>query len=711
MEEKHPVVWTSVTNSLEVAALRPHQRDEMISRALQQLHIGIPIIATALIWPCRAKKVPWKVYYTGIKPNVMHRWLSARLDPSLDVTVGMLQHDLIHSLADMPPPLLIRLATLPSSPGGIWIVWLTPSSASSLPETLLSGLEPVRQMLEAVLEVEDRETQYFSASSPVYDRELIESLVHDDAYALSAFLTLARVVAKADLAFWAKAYDDVLEVTSHLGAKHSGFGFSLPRGQGMGGRVLAYGKLLEVSDYRNYSYRDPSVCEMVDDEQLRSGLALPVYYHMDSNKESRPVSAVLYTTRRAVAPFSLAERLLMQRQAQIFEQVTLEKCSRSFFLPGIHTLPEHKAAWHDLILHANRLEAVEAWASQLIKGTVIVTNNIGSPYVLAHSQRLEDIQASGSSQPGKALALSLAAPGVHLPGQVYLCPSIPLPPPQWPDFFADLVVSCNVVIARMERTQDQLDRQREQWLHALLKEKMPSHVEQDGYRLGLPIEHGQLWVLAWPHGTIHATKSVRNRMAAETVVLDCLKSPLMFFEDTMAVVLLEGQAPQKPSQVRDALLKHCGPHPLWIVHSGHYHSLHELKTTLSHMISLAQKARREGYEEYLLDIYTFGLDSLLENPTLAKDLDTFAKKLLTPLIEYDAANSSHLTETFVLAQTLGSAQAVANQLGVHVNTIRYRLHRAEDILGADRASPKEQAAMSLAAFTWLRFHTTEQTFS
>ena len=275
--------------------------------------------------------------------------------------------------------------------------------------------------------------------------------------------------------------------------------------------------------------------------------------------------------------------------------------------------------------------------------------------------------------------LSLAAPGVHPPGQVYLCPSISLPPPQWPDFFADLVVACNLVIARMEQAQDQLDRQREQWLRALLQEKSSQYVEQDGYRLGLPIERGQLWVLTWPLQTMQATKSARKRMIAESVVLDHLKSPLMFFEDDMAVVLLEGQAPQSPSKVRDALLKHCGAHPLWIVQGGRYHSLSDLKMALIHATSLAQKARREEYGEYLLDIYTFGLDSLLENPRLAEDLDTFARKLLTPLIEYDEAHDSYLTETFVLAKTLGSTQAVADQLDVHVNTIRYRLHRERKV--------------------------------
>ncbi|TMD51682.1 MAG: PucR family transcriptional regulator, partial [Chloroflexi bacterium] len=81
---------------------------------------------------------------------------------------------------------------------------------------------------------------------------------------------------------------------------------------------------------------------------------------------------------------------------------------------------------------------------------------------------------------------------------------------------------------------------------------------------------------------------------------------------------------------------------------------------------------------------------------------------LTPLIEYDEAHDSYLTETFVLAKTLGSTQAVADQLDVHVNTIRYRLHRAEDILGIDQASPKEHTAMALAAFTWKHFHRTER---
>jgi len=713
MEEQHSgnLVWgtgneISVVHSLETAALLPQRRDELISRALEQLLTSISAAGTALIWPCRNRAVPWKVYYAGIKRTAIHRWLSARLDPSVDVMVGVLQHDLAHSLAEMPPPLLMRLSTLSSSLCGVWILWIAPQMEPSHPSAARECIERVRQTLEAILEVEEREAHFFTPSSPLYDRNLIEELVHGDPHALSTFLGLTRVVAAADFAFWGSAYQDVVEVTSHLGAKDGGFGFALPRGRGVGGRVIAYGEPIALPDYRNSPYRDSSVSDIVDAEEIRAGMAVPVRATSILEQQG-PVSAVLYATRRTATPFSLAERLLVQRQARLLEPLSLKVRSPSFLLPGIQQLPDHKAEWHDLVLRANRIEVVEAWASQLIKGMVIVTDSEQRPYVLTHSEQLEQICASRSSQPDAVQVLSLAAPGVRLPGQVYLCPSIVLPPAQWPDFFADLIVACNAVLARMERAHDHWDRQREQWLRALLKEeKSLPFVEQEGHRLGLPVEHGQLWVSAWFPGTMQATTSVRKRMIAENVVLDHLKSPLIFFDDDLAVILLEGQVSQNPSKVRDALLAHCGAHPLWIVKGGHYHSLHDLKTTLTHTLSLARKARRDNYGEYLLDISAFGLDGLLENPRLAEDLDTFALRLLTPLLEYDAANNSHLTDTFVLAQTLGSAQAVAEQLGVHVNTIRYRLRRAEDLLGTDQASPKDHAAMILAAFIWQRSHTT-----
>lgn len=709
MKKKEQTTWTSIISDLRNAALLPRQRSSLFAHALQQIAASAPIVGTALIWPCKEKKVPWKVYYAGDKRDAMHPWLSARLDTSMDVMIGHLQRDSTSTCLEIAYPLLLPLRLPFSSSSGLWVIWSRQPFSLSPTNPIDGHINQVRQTLEAVLEVECNEEHYFSPSSPLSDQTLIADLGHGNHHALSAFLSLTRIVAGADFAFWAQVYQDVVEITGHLGAKHGDFGFTLLRGKGVGGRVAAYGTMV-IGDYLNSPYRDASVCDLVDNELIRSGIALPVRYNTLSDTHAH-VAAVLYATRRTASRFSLAECLLLQRLARFLEPLPFVSRPTLFSVPAMQHLSDHKEAWYDMALHAHKVEEAETWIGQFIKGMAILTDSEGSPYVFSHSEKLEQLRATtGNELSHNAQMLSLAAPGVSSPGYVYLFPAIALPPPHWPDFFTDLVMACNLVISRMERSVNQWNGQREQWLRVLLQGQVSKHSENEGYRLGLPIEHGQVWILTWSSGTLRALQSSRKRMVVENVVLELLKSPPLFLEDDLAVVLLDKQlsALSMQVQVRNALLKYGGAQPLWIVQGRQYNSLSDLRLALAHALSLAQKARREKYDEYLLDTSMFGLDSLLENPGLEKELNVFATRLLTPLIEYDQANGAHLTETLVLTHTLGSAQAVAEQLSVHVNTIRYRLHRAEEILGRDQTSSKELTATMLAAFIWSHFHPLER---
>jgi sugar diacid utilization regulator len=701
------IPWGNVIHYLRTAALHPQRRGEMIARALQELLVCLPAVGTALVWPCQDRNSPWKIYYAGDRPESMRRWLAARLDFSLDATLGVLQRDL-SKLDSMPSPHIICLQPAPMFAAGIWIVWAT---LSPLPPALKDGLEEVRQTLEALIEVESLEEHYFSSASPLSDPALIEALGKGDPNALSALLSMTRLVGNAELTFWGRAYQDVIETKDHMGAKQSGFGFAIRRGQGAGGYVAASGTpILIVEDYLNSPYRHPSVSDIVDSEQIRSALALSVHSRI-GQENSGKVAGILYAARRVVQPFTLAERLLVQRLTSLLEPLPLLVRPASFLSPGLEPISEQKAAWHKLILQANRIESLETWVAQFIKGTIIVTDSDGRPYVFARSEQLEHLRVSFERSEDEVLAISLSAPGVALPGQVYLRSGIALPPNDWPDFFTDLVMACNLIIGRMEQALDHLARQREQWLHIMLQEKSISQIRQDGYRLGLPVGEGQLWVIAWPAQKMLPRQAARKRMLAEDIALDQLKSPLLFFGDDIGVILLDEQVEREPSKLRDALLTLFAPHPLWIVYGAHYHSLHDLKTVLMHSISLAQRARREGDSEYLLDIQTPGLESLLANPRLIDDLRQFATKLLTPLLEYDKSKGTDLTTTFVLAQMLGSTQAVSDELDVHVNTIRYRLHKAEDVLGIEEVSPKERIAWGLASFIWMKSRTLEETTS
>src|SRR5262249_3926472 len=153
----------------------------------------------------------------------------------------------------------------------------------------------------------------------------------------------------------------------------------------------------------------------------------------------------------------------------------------------------------------------------------------------------EQLQAASVCQPETVSVLSLAAPGIAEPGQVYLSPTATISPVRWSEFLADLIVACNVVLARMQQAHNQLSRQREQWLRSLLQGQVTPVREHEGYRLGLPLAHGQLWVVAWATPGASASAVTSKRLTAEHLILDLLKSPLIFVDEHTAIILLEGQ--------------------------------------------------------------------------------------------------------------------------------------------------------------------------
>src|SRR5262249_40549814 len=162
------------------------------------LLLCLPVIGTALVWPRQDRNAPWKVYYAGDHPESMRRWLTARLNFSLDATLGILQKDLA-KLSDLPLPQLICLQPAPTFPAGLWIVW---NAISPLSPATTVCLEEVRQTLEALIEVESLEERYFSSTSPLSDQALIEALGQGDPHALSAILSMARLIGNAEMTFW-----------------------------------------------------------------------------------------------------------------------------------------------------------------------------------------------------------------------------------------------------------------------------------------------------------------------------------------------------------------------------------------------------------------------------------------------------------------------------------------------------------------------------
>ncbi|MFI6295636.1 PucR family transcriptional regulator [Nonomuraea sp. NPDC050790] len=94
------------------------------------------------------------------------------------------------------------------------------------------------------------------------------------------------------------------------------------------------------------------------------------------------------------------------------------------------------------------------------------------------------------------------------------------------------------------------------------------------------------------------------------------------------------------------------------------------------------------------EIYTHGL--LLA--TVPADISrSFAASLLGPLLDYDSRHQSELMLTLrTFLDTAGSWQVCAEHLHVHVNTVRYRIKRIEDLTGRDLSTMGDRVDFYLA---------------
>jgi PucR family transcriptional regulator, purine catabolism regulatory protein len=85
-----------------------------------------------------------------------------------------------------------------------------------------------------------------------------------------------------------------------------------------------------------------------------------------------------------------------------------------------------------------------------------------------------------------------------------------------------------------------------------------------------------------------------------------------------------------------------------------------------------------------LEVNSYRLLMELQAPEL---LAAFRDRVLRPLVDYDERTGSNLVETLrVFLSCTGQWQGAAQRLHIHVNTLRYRIQRIEELTGRDLAS-------------------------
>jgi DNA-binding PucR family transcriptional regulator len=67
-----------------------------------------------------------------------------------------------------------------------------------------------------------------------------------------------------------------------------------------------------------------------------------------------------------------------------------------------------------------------------------------------------------------------------------------------------------------------------------------------------------------------------------------------------------------------------------------------------------------------------------------KGLESFAGRMLEPLVAYDRARGAPLLKTLeVYLQRHGNLRQSARDLHIHLNTLNYRIQRISEVIGAD----------------------------
>jgi DNA-binding PucR family transcriptional regulator len=118
-------------------------------------------------------------------------------------------------------------------------------------------------------------------------------------------------------------------------------------------------------------------------------------------------------------------------------------------------------------------------------------------------------------------------------------------------------------------------------------------------------------------------------------------------------------------------------------------------------LAQARQARRLaallGGGARLVDAAEVGSVDLLLAAVPGEARRAFRAGLLTPLLDYDREHGTELVRTLrVFLDCSGSWTKAADAIFVHVNSLRYRIRRVEELTGRDLGSLADQAALLLA---------------
>ncbi|MWA11748.1 helix-turn-helix domain-containing protein [Streptomyces sp. BA2] len=544
---------------------------------------------------------------------------------------------------------------------------------------------------------------------------------------LRAIVHRAKLLLRTDVAYLSLndpvAGDTYMRVTD--GSVSAAFqNLRLGMGEGLGGLVAQTARPYATGDYEvdpRFQHTVP-IDSAVLEEGLHAILGVPL-------RQGTHVIGVLYAADRTARAFTPDEGALLSSLADhaaiAIDSARRMEETRAALVDlneASQTIRAHSEALRraedahdrltDLVLRGGDFTEVATAIGALLRGGTLIHDADGTELARVDADPLARVGAAPRTPPAKAVAASRASgravpldgtwvcavlAGPELLGSIALTGRADLGEADRRLFERAGVVTALLLLLRRSAAEAE-DRVRGELLGDLLSlSGTPGRLTSRARRLDVD--------LALPHSVFvaHSDTAPRQLLLSSAARAARIRHGLSGLHHDHVVLVLPADDTGSRARALAAELTQAAGSPVTVGAAGPATGPEALAQAHAEALRCLSALRALGHTGQGADLPDLGfLGVLLGDDT---NLDSYVRRTLGPVLDYDAKRGTELVHTLRAYFACGMSQSKAkDSLHVHVNTVVQRLDRIGHLLGADWQTPERsleiQLALRLHAYTW-----------
>lgn len=521
----------------------------------------------------------------------------------------------------------------------------------------------------------------------------------------AAAVQTVRWAIGTDVGWCGLTVNDTLEMVAHQGMRNPDIAelWRLPLGQGIGGRVATEGRPLVVRDYARDPRRVPVLKELIDAEELRSSICVPLM--AEDN-----VLGVLYVSERTLRSFLQDEIDLMLAVAGVAGTVLADRLAQPALQRAAaertHRIVSLERSLRTLVEVADAGASCELPASGVAVAVRRLARELGAEVRMLDEHG--NLQAEAGDVRGDELAAVALEAGEACIGGLAVTTLMPLD--EGETELLRLTARVLTLLSLRQRTAAETEmRLSSEFLDDLLSGA--AGADEAGFlrraaMLGLDLHSSAVVVCVGVHrsGTEVADRSTspqrQLRERVERVARRTFEHVVVAQRPNEIVLILHAPSPD------EAALRDVVRSMLAAVSDGEQPSagigrpctrLVDYAASFSEASMCLRLAIARGEVGTVLCPAELGLYALFGHQATRQALSAVVAETLGPLMEADRrAHSEYVKTLGVYLSHDRHLETSSKALHVHVNTLRYRLSKIQSITGIDLRHVDSRFLLELA---------------